>query len=46
MVTLKTEIKTKNVYHPGDQVKKNEMGVARGKYGREERCILDPGFET
>jgi len=28
-----------NKYYMGDQVKKNEMGGACGKYGRQERCI-------
>jgi hypothetical protein len=30
----------------GDQIKKNEMGGACGKYGRQERCIQDLGWET
>ena len=30
----------------GDQVKKNEMGGARGTYGGEERCIQGADGET
>jgi hypothetical protein len=33
-VTLKTKFKTKYVYHPSDQIKRNEMGMANGIYGR------------
>ena len=27
------------MYHSGDQIKKNEMGLACGKYGEQEWCI-------
>jgi hypothetical protein len=33
-------------YFLGDQIKKNEMGGACGKYERQERCIQGFGGET
>jgi len=42
----KRNLGSKYVYHPSDQMKRNEIGVACGTYGREERCILGSGFET
>jgi hypothetical protein len=33
-------------YYRGDPIKKNEMGGACGKYGRQERCLQDFGWET
>jgi hypothetical protein len=34
------------IYFSGDQIKKNEMGGARSKYGGEERCIVGFGGEA
>jgi hypothetical protein len=33
-------------YYSGEQIKMNEMGEARGTYGRPERCIEGFGGET
>jgi hypothetical protein len=33
-------------YYSGDQIQKNEMGEACGRYGRQERCIEGFGGET
>jgi hypothetical protein len=33
-------------YYVTDQIKKNEMGEARGMYGRKEMCIQGFSWET
>jgi hypothetical protein len=33
-------------YYPGNQIKKNEIGGARGTYGLQERCIQFFGGEA
>jgi hypothetical protein len=30
-------------YFSGDEIKKNEIGWARGMYGREDKCIIGFG---
>jgi hypothetical protein len=30
-------------YYSGDQIKKNEIGGARGTYGSQDRCMHDLG---
>jgi hypothetical protein len=36
---MKREIGLLSNYYLGDQIKKNEMGRARGTYRKEQRCI-------
>ena len=45
-VIMRFKICTPDQIISGDQIKMNEMGGARGKYGGNERCIEGVGGET